>query len=417
MNFTAYYEFLKEYVSFQTLQDSVNFQAEAEKTIKRLGKVFLKNGFETQEYLINDIPLLVSKFVHNKNLPTGLIYTHYDMLMPEISSEWKNNPFNLYLGKEEIIGKGVAENKWPFCIYLTTILELIKEDKLWYNVIFLVDGGQYRVGTSLTEFLQQHKEELRSDFCFCSTDCGVGEEVTIETWQRGGINFDLVLSDVGESSQNTILEMSKLLAKCYTFNNAIAIPYFYYNVEKPQKTAEVKRYGTNLEYRTITKSTKPDYTILDPTLEITGIISLPTFEKSTLAPRKTIANLQLSIVNNQTANEIIAGLHQRLKLVVPKDLKTELIIHEAFNPSKFSLNNFYTQKALTLLKKLFNQSPEKKQKERWIKMLESLQTTICSTVIALPMAQSTDHLWEANECLKNEWIAMMADFLRHFFEK
>lgn len=158
--------------------------------------------------------------------------------------------------------------------------------------------------------------------------------------------------------------MSKLLAKCYTFNNAIAIPYFYYNVEKPQKTAEVKRYGTNLEYRTITKSTKPDYTILDPTLEITGIISLPTFEKSTLAPRKTIANLQLSIVNNQTANEIIAGLHQRLKLVVPRDLKTELIIHEAFNPSKFSLNNFYTQKALTLLKKLFNQSPEKKQKER-----------------------------------------------------
>lgn len=111
MNFTAYYEFLKEYVSFQTLQDSVNFQAEAEKTIKRLGKVFLKNGFETQEYLVNDIPLLVSKFVHNKNLPTGLIYTHYDMLMPEISSEWKNNPFNLYLGKEEIIGKGVAENK------------------------------------------------------------------------------------------------------------------------------------------------------------------------------------------------------------------------------------------------------------------------------------------------------------------
>ncbi len=417
MNFTLYYEFLKEYISFQTLQNSVNFNAEAEKTIKWLEKIFLKNGFKTQEYLVNDIPLLVSKYVYNKNLPTGLIYTHYDMLMPEISSDWKNNPFSLYLGKEDIIGKWVAENKGPFCVYLTTILDLIKEDKLWYNVIFLIDGSQHCVWTNLYDFLQTHKEDLRSDFCFCSTGAGVEEMITLEVGQRGGINFDIVLSETGKNHQNTILEMSKLLTKCYTFNNTIAIPYFYYNVEKPQKTAEVKRYGTNLEYKTITKSLKPDHTIIEPSLEITGVISLPTFEKSMVAPKKTVANLQLSIVNNQTTNEIVNWLHQRLRLVVPKDLKAELIIREAFNPSKFSFNNFYTQKAFALLTKIFNEPPEKKQKKHWLKIIEPLQNTICPTVIALPMAQATNNIWEANEHLKSAHIKMMAEFCYKFFEK
>lgn len=173
-----------------------------------------------------------------------------------------------------------------------------------------------------------------------------------------------MLTETPEMHGNTVLEMSKLLAKCYTFNHTIAIPYFYYNVEQAQKTAEVKRYGTNLEYRTITKSVKPDYTFIDPSLEITGIISLPTFEKVMIAPKKTLANLQLYIVNNQTTQQIITALHQRLKLVVPKHLKAELIIHEAFNPTKFSFSNFYTQKALALLTKLFDAVPEKKQKER-----------------------------------------------------
>ena len=161
---------------------------------------------------------------------------------------------------------------------------------------------------------------------------------------------------------NVALEMSKLLTKFYNLNK-IAIPYFYYNVEKINPETEIKRYGTNLEYRTIIKSRKPNHLILEPSLEITGLISLPKFEKSRNAPKKTIANLQMHLVPNQNFQEIINGLQQRLKMIVPPQLKTELIIHEAFNPCKFNLQNPFTQKAIALLSGAFKTSVEQKQKE------------------------------------------------------
>jgi acetylornithine deacetylase/succinyl-diaminopimelate desuccinylase-like protein len=97
MVLATYYELLKEYISFKTIHDTNQFTTEAEKTIKRLATLLAKQNFEIKEYSIHDTPILVAKYVQNKNLPTVLIYTNYDLELQEISAERKNNPFNLYL--------------------------------------------------------------------------------------------------------------------------------------------------------------------------------------------------------------------------------------------------------------------------------------------------------------------------------
>jgi pyruvate-formate lyase-activating enzyme len=97
MVLATYYELLKDYISFKTIHDTNGFATEAEKTVKRLANLLAKQNFEIKEYSINDTPLLVAKCVQNKNLPTALIYTNYDLELQDISAEWKNNPFNLYL--------------------------------------------------------------------------------------------------------------------------------------------------------------------------------------------------------------------------------------------------------------------------------------------------------------------------------
>jgi len=71
----------------------------------------------------------------------------------------------------------------------------------------------------------------------------------------------------------------------------------------------------------------------------------------------------MHLVPNQNFQEIINGLQQWLKMIVPPQLKTELIIHEAFNPCKFSLQNQFAQKAVALLAGAFKVSIEYKQKE------------------------------------------------------
>ncbi|MDR2190979.1 MAG: hypothetical protein LBP53_07635 [Candidatus Peribacteria bacterium] len=225
------------------------------------------------------------------------------------------------------------------------------------------------------------------------------------------MNFDLILAS---SSLNPAFEMVKLLTKFYN-QEKIAIPYFYYNIEKTKQETEIKRYGTNLEYRTIIKSTKVNHTILEPSLEITGIISFPKFEKSQMLPKKTIANLQMYLVNHQNFQEIINGLQQWLKFIVPPQLKTELLIHEAYNPCKFPLQNTYTQKAIALLAAAFKAPLEYKQKERCLKMIEVIQTAVCPNIISLPLATTTSNIGNANEHLPIDTVKKSFEFCMAFF--
>jgi len=97
MVLAKYYELLKEYISFRTIHDTNQFSSEAEKSMQRLKQLLTSAGFEVKEYYQDDIPVLIAKYILNKNLPTALIYTNYDSECFEISSEWKNNPFHLYL--------------------------------------------------------------------------------------------------------------------------------------------------------------------------------------------------------------------------------------------------------------------------------------------------------------------------------
>ncbi|MDR3168298.1 MAG: hypothetical protein LBU27_00610 [Candidatus Peribacteria bacterium] len=97
MELSTYYELLKDYISFKTLQDTSTFAAEAEKTVKWLAALFLKQQFEVREYSVDDTPILMARYLQNKNLPTCLIYTNYDLPLQEITTERKNNPFHLYL--------------------------------------------------------------------------------------------------------------------------------------------------------------------------------------------------------------------------------------------------------------------------------------------------------------------------------
>ncbi|MDR2415048.1 MAG: peptidase dimerization domain-containing protein [Candidatus Peribacteria bacterium] len=245
--------------------------------------------------------------------------------------------------------------------------------------------------------------------------------------QRGMLNFDITLSHTtslqqGEtkssntSTLNPLLEMSKLLSKLYNLDK-IYITFFYYNVEKAKQETEIRRYGTNLEYKTITRSTHKNHTILTPTLDITGIISFPKFEKSTTIPKKVIANLEMHLVPHQRYAEIINGLQQWLKLIVPQQLKAELLVHEACNPCKFELQNPYTQKAITLLSGLLKTPLEYQQNLYGLKAVEQLQKSVCPILISLPFASEESGIGRANEHLTTETVKKALDFCMAFFGK
>ena len=50
----------------------------------------------------------------------------------------KENPFN-HIGKDKVIWRGVVDNKWQTLVHILSIIKLIKENKLWYNITFILE--------------------------------------------------------------------------------------------------------------------------------------------------------------------------------------------------------------------------------------------------------------------------------------
>jgi acetylornithine deacetylase/succinyl-diaminopimelate desuccinylase-like protein len=75
----------------------------------------------------------------SKNLPTCLLYGHYDVQNADQKDGRKNDPFSLFIGRDKIFGRGVVDNKGQVAIHLQTIFSLIDQGKLGYNLIILLE--------------------------------------------------------------------------------------------------------------------------------------------------------------------------------------------------------------------------------------------------------------------------------------
>ena len=84
-------------------------------------------------------PIVIARYHHDDSLPTVLIYGHYDVQPAEQQDGWKQSPFDLQQTPERLIARGAIDNKGQCAIHMITVFELIKQNNLGYNVVFMIE--------------------------------------------------------------------------------------------------------------------------------------------------------------------------------------------------------------------------------------------------------------------------------------
>ncbi len=289
-------------------------------------------------------PVVFATKIINPNLPTVLVYGHYDVMPAEPLELWTSPPFEPEIRDGKVFARGADDDKGQSFLHLKAFEYLLKTNQLNCNVKFLIEGEEEIGSPSLEQFCNENKEKLSCDTILVSDTSMLDEDIpSITTGLRGlvyleievtGANRDLHSGIFGGAVANPISELSKILAQLIDKDGKITIPHFYDDVEEisakekeliAQIPFDEEKYKKDLGIDCIFGEkgySTVERTGIRPTLDICGIWGGYTGEGSkTVLPSKAFAKLSARLVPNQDYHKMADLIEKHLIDIAPKHIK------------------------------------------------------------------------------------------------
>ncbi|MBA5246256.1 dipeptidase [Marnyiella aurantia] len=306
-------------------------------------------------------PVVYGEKMVGKDLPTVLVYGHYDVQPPDPLELWTKPPFEPYVEKTDlhpdgaVFARGAADDKGQFFMHIKAFEAMMKTDSLPCNVKFIIEGEEEVGSKSLGDFVNEYKEKLSCD-CILISDTSLysTEQPTVTTGLRGlsyveveveGPNRDLHSGLYGGAVPNPIHVLSRMIAGLIDENGHITIDGFYDNVEEvpAEERAQMNKLKDDQEAfkSSIGLSgvegekgfTTLERTSIRPTLDCNGIWGGYTGEGAkTVIPSKAFAKISMRLVPYQTPEEITGKFTKYFEKIAPANVKVKVNPHHGGMP-------------------------------------------------------------------------------------
>ena len=311
-----------------------------------LNKIGINNSklYETEGY-----PIVYGEKIIDPNLPTGLIYGHYDVQPPDPLELWDSEPFNPEIRDEKIYARGACDDKGQFFMHVKAAEIMIATNTLPCNIKFMIEGEEEVGSENLEEFVKKNKNLLAADIILISDTGIISNEIpSITTGLRGlsyvevevtGPNRDLHSGLYGGAVANPINILCKMIASLHDENKRITIPGFYDQVETISQEDrklmaapfDVEEYKKELEIDDIYGEdgfTTMERNSIRPTLDVNGIWGGYIDEGAkTVIASKAYAKISMRLVPNQTSGQITSLFENHFLSIAPKGVKVKVTPH------------------------------------------------------------------------------------------
>ena len=301
-------------------------------------------------------PIIYGEKIIDKNLPTVLVYGHYDVQPADPIELWTSPPFepvikNTAIHPEgAIFARGACDDKGQMYMHVKAMEYMTSTGNLPCNVKFMIEGEEEVGSEGLAWFVPRNIEKLANDVILISDTGMIANDIpSITTGLRGlsyvevevtGPNRDLHSGLYGGAVANPINILTKMIASLTDEDNHITIPGFYDNVEElsTEERAEMAKAPFSLEnykksididavYGEKGYSTN-ERNAIRPTLDVNGIWGGYTGEGAkTVIASKAFAKISMRLVPNQDWRAITELFKNHFESIAPKSVKVVVKPH------------------------------------------------------------------------------------------
>ncbi|MGB0175871.1 MAG: dipeptidase [Owenweeksia sp.] len=386
-NKDRFLEELKDLLRIPSISADSKYKEEVMKTAEAVGKSLREAGADKVEICPTPgFPIVYAEKIISDDLPTVLVYGHYDVQPPDPMNLWKSGPFEPVVKETEIhpkgaiFARGACDDKGQMFMHVKAFEVMNRTNSLACNVKFMIEGEEEVGSANLGWFVDRNKEKLASDVILIS-DTGIlnNDTPSITTGLRGlsyvevkvtGPNRDLHSGLYGGAVANPINILTHMIASLHDENNHITIPGFYDDVDElsEEERAEMAKAPFNLDrYKKALDISdvwgEKGYVTMErnsirPTLDVNGIWGGYTGEGAkTVIASEAFAKISMRLVPHQEPEKITRLFKEHFESIAPDAVKVEVTPHHGGDPYVSPTDSAGYQAASKAMEKTFGKKP------------------------------------------------------------
>ncbi|MDF4201941.1 dipeptidase [Maribacter sp. SA7] len=371
-------------------------------------------------------PIVYGEKIINKDLPTVLVYGHYDVQPAEPLELWTSPPYEPVIKKTDlhpegaIFARGACDDKGQMYMHVKALELMVKTDQLPCNVKFMIEGEEEVGSNNLSIYVAENKEKLANDVILISDTGMIANDVpSITTGLRGlsyvevevtGPNRDLHSGLYGGAVANPINILTKMIASLHDENNHITISGFYdrveelsteeraemakapFSIEKYQKALDIESVYGEKGYSTNERNS------IRPTLDVNGIWGGYTGEGAkTVIASKAYAKISMRLVPNQDWKEITELFKTHFEAIAPKGVTVVVKPHHGGQGYVTPINTDAYQAASKAYETTFGKKPIPQRSGGSIPIVALFEQELKSKTILMGFGLDSDAIHSPNE--------------------
>ena len=371
-------------------------------------------------------PIVYGEKIIDKNLPTVLVYGHYDVQPPDPLDLWNSPPFEPVIQKTElhpegaIFARGASDDKGQVYMHVKAMEYMTSQNELPCNVKFMIEGEEEVGSANLGKFVASNREQLKNDVILISDTGMIAKNIpSITTGLRGlsyvevevtGPNRDLHSGLYGGAVANPINILTKMIASLHDENNHITIPGFYDKVENlsDEERAEMAKAPFSLDaYKKAIDIdavygekgyTTNERNSIRPTLDVNGIWGGYIGEGAkTVIASKAYAKISMRLVPHQDWEEITELFKSHFENIAPAGVKVKVTPHHG-GQGYVTPTNFDGYKAASMAyEKTFSMTPIPERSGGSIPIVALFEQELGSKTILMGFGLDSDAIHSPNE--------------------
>ncbi len=315
---------------------------------KRLRELLVEAGADEAEVCPTaGHPVVFGQKTVSAELPTVLVYGHYDVQPIDPIELWKSDPFEPEIRDGAIYGRGANDDKGQLFMHLKAFEYLVRSGQLRHNVKFIFEGEEEIGSPSLAEWAEANKERLAASVILVSDTTMISDKVpSINCGMRGlaylevkvtGPDKDLHSGHYGGAVANPINVLCDMISSLIDKDGRITVKGFYDNVVElsdedraqlaraPFDLEEYKKFLGIAEVKGEKGYTTLERTGIRPCLDVCGIWGGFTGEGSkTVLPSEAHAKISMRLVPNQDSGTISRLFTEHFLSIAPPYVKVEV---------------------------------------------------------------------------------------------
>ncbi|WP_310991264.1 dipeptidase [Aequorivita marina] len=371
-------------------------------------------------------PIVYGEKIIDKNLPTVLVYGHYDVQPPDPMDLWDSPPFEPVIKNTElhpegaIFARGSCDDKGQMYMHVKALEYMTETDQLPCNVKFMIEGEEEVGSVSLGWFLERNREKLKNDVILISDTGMIAPDTpSITTGLRGlsyveveitGPNRDLHSGLYGGAVANPINVLTKMIASLHDENNHITIPGFYDDVEvlskeEREKMAEApfsldnykKALDIDAVYGEKGYSTNERNSIR-PTLDVNGIWGGYTGEGAkTVIASQAFAKISMRLVPDQSWEKITELFKKHFESIAPEGVRVKVNPHHGGQAYVTPIDSLGYKAAEKAYEETFGKTPIPQRSGGSIPIVALFEEELKSKTILMGFGLDSDAIHSPNE--------------------